>query len=374
MKTPPRFGYEMKIKKETEKYEAWLGRQTPLVGSDLDLKHREMATGPFAFLRATFYRWARLWPEVCRAEVRAPTVLAVGDLHVENFGTWRDVEGRLVWGINDFDEVYPMPYTIDLVRLAVSAHLAIAAGHLSIGPKDACDAILKGYREGLARGGAPIVLGEHHHWLRLLAVSDLRDPFRYWEKMNALPTVKGKVPKSATRALERLLPEEGLHYRLAHRVAGLGSLGRQRFVALADWRGGKVAREAKVLVPSAHCWATKQKGSQETLYEVILRQAVRCPDPFVHLKGRWIVRRLAPDCSRIELASLPKERDESRLLLEMGHETANVHLGSPRAIRRVLRDLNRRPAGWLHAATQEMVSATLKDWEEWKAGTVKTRP
>jgi len=31
-------------------------------------------------------------------------VLAVGDLHVENFGTWRDAEGRLIWGVNDFDE------------------------------------------------------------------------------------------------------------------------------------------------------------------------------------------------------------------------------------------------------------------------------
>jgi hypothetical protein len=362
----------MNIKEEAEKYEAWLGRQTPLLASDLELKHREMASAAFAFLRATFYRWARLWPEVCADEARAPAVLAVGDLHVENFGTWRDVEGRLVWGINDFDEVYPMPYTVDLVRLGASAHLAIAAGHLSIGPKDACDAIFTGYREGLAQGGAPIVLGEHHRWLRLLAASELRDPVRYWERMNALPTFKGKVPQSAIRALERLLPEKGLHYRLAHRVAGLGSLGRQRFVALADWRGGKIAREAKALVPSAYRWATKQKGSRKILYEAILRQAVRCPDPFVHLKGRWIVRRLAPDCSRIELASLPKERDESRLLLEMGHETANVHLGSPRAIRKVLRDLKRRPADWLHAATQAMVNATLKDWEDWKASRSKT--
>lgn len=362
----------MKIRKETEKYEAWLGRQTALVAADLELKHREMVSGPFPFLRATFYRWARLWPKVCAAEVHAPTVLAVGDLHVENFGTWRDVEGRLVWGVNDFDEVYPMPYTIDLVRLAASAHLAIADGHLSIGPKDACDAILTGYREGLARGGAPIVLGERHRWLRRLAASELRDPFPYWEKMNALPTFKGKLPKGAIRALERLLPEKGLSYRVAHRVAGLGSLGRQRFVALADWRGGKIAREAKALAPSAYHWARKQKGSQKILYEVILRQAVRCPDPFVHLEGRWIVRRLAPDCSRIELFSLPTERDESRLLLEMGHETANVHLGSPRAIRRVLRDLKKRPAGWLHAATRAMVSATLKDWEDWKAGTVKS--
>ena len=55
---------------------------------------------------------------------RAPRALAVGDLHVENFGTWRDVEGRLIWGINDFDEAWRLPYTNDLVRLATSALLA----------------------------------------------------------------------------------------------------------------------------------------------------------------------------------------------------------------------------------------------------------
>ncbi len=33
-------------------------------------------------------------------------VLAVGDLHVNSFGTWRDAEGRLCWGLDDFDEAY----------------------------------------------------------------------------------------------------------------------------------------------------------------------------------------------------------------------------------------------------------------------------
>ena len=71
-------------------------------------------------------------------------------------------------------------------------------------------------------------------------------------------------------------------------------------------------------------------------------------------------------CSRIELVSLPKERDELRLLEAMGWETANVHLGSPRSIQAVQRDLKRRPARWLHEAAQQMVKATTTDWKEWK--------
>jgi len=100
----------MRIAKATASYEAWLGKRITLLPADLRRKHAAMAEGVFFFFRATFYRWMQLWPEVCAKECQAPRVLAVGDLHVENFGTWRDVEGRLVWGINDFDEVYELPY------------------------------------------------------------------------------------------------------------------------------------------------------------------------------------------------------------------------------------------------------------------------
>ena len=114
----------MKITKATQKYEAWLVRHLHLLESDLQLKHQQMRSAPFPFLRATYYRWAQTWMETCAGAARAPRVLAVGDLHVENFGTWRDIEGRLIWGINDFDEAWRLPYTNDLVRLAASALLA----------------------------------------------------------------------------------------------------------------------------------------------------------------------------------------------------------------------------------------------------------
>jgi hypothetical protein len=295
-------------------------------------------------------------------------VLVVGDLHVENFGTWRDQEARLIWGVNDFDEAYPMAYTNDLVRLAVSAHLAISANHLALPHEDACAAILAGYREGMESGGKPFVLEEGNRWLREAATGELRDPVHFWGKMNALPSVRGEVPKSARKALEDLLPAPGLIYRVAHRVAGLGSLGRERFVALADWDGGRVAREAKALLPSACVWANEDKGSRRILYEEIITTSVRALDPYVHLCGRWIVRRLAPHCSRIEMSAVPKKRDEERLLHSMGFETANIHLGSKGATKNVRRDLAKRKPGWVHEAAKKMLDAVRKDWEEWRKG------
>jgi uncharacterized protein (DUF2252 family) len=112
----------------TRKYETWLARHLPILKSDLQLKHRLMAQDSFSFLRATFYRWMQLFPALCPKTNKAPVVLAVGDLHAANFGTWRDAEGRLIWGINDFDESFPLPYTIDLVRLATSVSIAIEIG------------------------------------------------------------------------------------------------------------------------------------------------------------------------------------------------------------------------------------------------------
>ena len=359
----------MKIVAATRSYEAWLGGRIKLLQADLARKHAAMAESVFPFLRATYYRWAQLWPKICASEDRAPRVLAVGDLHVENFGTWRDIEGRLVWGVNDFDEAYELTYTNDLVRLAASAHIAIREARLKIGAKDACDAILNGYRKGLQSGGRAFVLAEDHPWLRAMVTGVLRDPRQFWKKLDGLVRWRGRIPKSARKGMERMLPERDLAYRVAHRIAGLGSLGRERYVAIAVYRGARIAREAKALAPSACVWASGKDATERICYQEILDRSVRAIDPFVRLKGRWIVRRLAPDCSRIELSHMSKERDESKLLHAMGFETANVHLGTPQMAPAIARDLAKRPRHWLHEAAANMVTATIEDWKEWRAET-----
>lgn len=354
----------MTFLKSTQTYEAWLKTTLEIVPADLKQKHAHMAADIFMFFRATFYRWSQLWPEVCAELNEAPALLAVGDLHVENFGTWRDAEGRLIWGINDFDEVATMPFTVDLVRLAASAHLAIDAGHLPLEHKEACASIVEGYKAGLEFGGLPFVLSEKHGWLSELVA--LRDPAAFWKKLDDLAEFPGRVPKEALRGVQQLMPAKDLPLRIAHRVAGLGSLGRQRFVAISDHQGGKVCREAKALAPSAWLWAKGKRQPRRIRYQEALDTAVRAVDPYVRLKEKWIVRRLAPDCTRIELASVPKEKDKSRLLHAMGFETANVHVGSG-GEKGILRYLEKLDQHWLHEAAAGMVKATKADWDEWRA-------
>jgi hypothetical protein len=363
----------MNIFKATLDFEHWLAKQLPLVRQDLALKHANMALAPFPFFRATFYRWLQLWTEVCGDLAKAPTVLGVGDLHIENFGTWRDEEGRLIWGVNDLDEAWPASYTLDLARLTTSAYLAIWGEHLSLTRRQAAEAIEEGYRDALAAGGKAFILAEHHQWLRLIALSKLRDPVRFWEKMLQNPPLSGKAPKEVRKMIEAAFPPPRRPYQLKRRIAGLGSLGHPRILALSSWQGAFVAREAKAIRPSAWVWY-KKSSSQDLHCSNLADTAIRVKDPCVRFQGRWVVRRLAPDCSRIELASLPVERDEAKLLYYMGWETANMHFGSPQAIAKVKRDLAARRGRWLHKAAKSMFKVTLEDWDEWRKGWKKHMP
>jgi hypothetical protein len=349
----------------TRRYEEWLGGLMRLVPADMRLKHRRMREGPFPYLRATFYRWCELWRTSAGEAATATAVLATGDLHLENFGTWRDADGRLIWGVNDFDETARLPWTHDLVRLATSAHVAIATDALRLRERAACQAILAGYRDAIEVGGRPFVLEEEHGWLRRLATGELRHPPTFWAKMRALTTAP-HVDATARAAIRAAMPSPGLKVRFARRVAGLGSLGRPRFVGIAEWSGGAIAREAKAVAPSAWQYVQGPTGARANLIDAILRRAVRVPDPTLGVVGRWLVRRLAPHCTRIDLADLPTSRDEERLLYAMGFEAANVHLGTPGARASIARELRARRGRWLQALATELTDRVIREWRVWR--------
>jgi uncharacterized protein (DUF2252 family) len=359
----------MDILTATKDFEKWVSRRTHVIKSQLSDKHKQMAESPVQFLRGTFYRWTQLFPEICPDLGKAPAVLAVGDLHIASFGTWRDGFGRLIWGIDDFDEAYPLPYANDLVRLAVSAMLDASEGEIKVGLGNVVDVILDGYRACLREGGLPFVLEEKHKWLRKIALDCLDIPADFWKKMDALPAARANVPADARKAIARLLPASQLPYRVVRRIAGVGSLGHPRYVAVSDWRGGQIALEAKAAIPSACLWA-RPAASSRIYYQLVLEQAIRCPDPFVRLSGKWLIRQLAPDSSPIEIETMSGQNDQDRLLHAMAWETANGHLGTARAAARIVADLNSRSGKWLRTAVKDMAAATIGDWKEWR----KSRP
>ena len=358
----------------TERYETWLRSQVESLNAkfqedELEYKHVQLASkkSPFPFFRGTYYRWAEVWPEICESCQSAPRVLAVGDLHVENFGTWRDREARLVWGINDFDEADDLPFTNDLVRLAASAVVGADTAKFELSLKKTCRAILSGYVEQHERRGPPFVLEEEHAELRNLATQADRDPVVFWKK---LTDVLKEPPPKISAEVESVLKQDlqgavsRCEIRKRSRV-GMGSLGKPRFVALASLKGAWVAREAKTLTPPATALLNPESAGVSRVTEILSR-AVRCADPILRVDGAWIVRRLAPRCSRIELEHLNRVEDEKLMFEAMGAETANVHSGTPDAREPILHWLDAQPEDWLADAARAMVDATRDDWKTWR--------
>ncbi|SCE73447.1 Uncharacterized conserved protein, DUF2252 family [Micromonospora haikouensis] len=98
-------------------------------------KFRKMAASPFAFYRGSaslFYADQRGdFADDAFLDERTSRVWIHGDLHAENFGTYMNASGRLVFNVNDFDEAYVGPFTWDLRRLAASVALLGYAKALS---------------------------------------------------------------------------------------------------------------------------------------------------------------------------------------------------------------------------------------------------
>lgn len=237
------------IARATRDHEDWLRAQLPdgFAPTDLDRKHERMRQSAFAFLRATYWRWAEIVFEVCPELADAPVVLAIGDTHLENFGTWRDADGRLVWGINDYDEAAAMPFVLDIVRLAASALLA--RGRRDIDSHAVCARILGGYRDGLA-APAPVVLDRDYRWLRRLVIVPEKDRADFWKDMDRLRRHPDPPPRFVA-ALQAAFPEPCESLRVLRRVVGSGSLGRLRLVGVASWRGAPLMREVKAVTASA---------------------------------------------------------------------------------------------------------------------------
>jgi hypothetical protein len=346
------------IVQSTAAYDAWLTTQLhgSLVACDLADKHDKMAADPFQFLRATYWRWAELILEECPELASAPHVVSIGDIHVENFGTWRDLEGRVVWGVNDFDEAAEMPYVIDLVRLAVSAVLAGVPG---MTPAVVCTNILKGYRRGLKKPTA-LVLDANRTWLRRKFVVNEAERADFWSKMTPEAEAE-KIAKRAKKkgeevcerpkrapvnyraALTHALPEPGIKLIYWFRTAGTGSLGRPRWVGRGDWRGSPMLREAKAIVPSG--WTLPPgRGHQPLWCEKISSGRYRAPDPWYDLRNTILVRRLSPNNRKLDLAEVEDTRElvNARVLRYMGRDLAAIHLGLEDHRRAIAKDLQGR--------------------------------
>lgn len=112
------------------------------------VKFDKLAGSRYSFFRGTcllFYR------DMAGEDALMPTVLALGDVHPENFGIMPSADNVPIFGVNDFDEAYYAPFTWDLKRGA-TGFLVGAAEEGGLGRKRsrrAARRFVEGYVEGI---------------------------------------------------------------------------------------------------------------------------------------------------------------------------------------------------------------------------------
>ncbi|MDQ3104815.1 MAG: DUF2252 domain-containing protein [Actinomycetota bacterium] len=123
------------------------------------LKFRKMAADPFAFYRGSaclFFADQNSGDDPWNSK-QTSRVWIHGDLHAENFGTYMNSDGVLVFDVNDFDEAYLGPFTWDLLRFVASIGLMFRAKAF---PDEAIRALATRYLEAYADQVAHYVDGD----------------------------------------------------------------------------------------------------------------------------------------------------------------------------------------------------------------------
>ena len=345
----------------TADFEAWLAGQLPLVAADVIEKHKQMAASPVRFLRATYYLWLTRFVDLLPELLDQPDVVAVGDLHAENFGTWRDRPGVRRWGVNDLDELARVSFALDLVRLGTSLALL---GDSPMSTRDVCRALVEQWQEA---GDRSAIRVDAEAALRELMPAP--DPAYFSHLAAAAPADPGTVPspvRAAVMATVTALWEPTWHTR----TAGVGSLGHPRMVAIGrDGHGDWQSREVKQLGPGTAVWLAGRVAGPRLpapaaeLYPRVV-EALRGPWPGERAGG-WQLRRLAPDVVRVDYPELGRH-DLRRVVGFMARSVAAVHAVEPSGLAAARTACDHLGADWLHDAVEVMAADTRAAHHAWR--------
>ena len=83
-------------------------------------RRKRMSVSPFTFFRGSAIIQAHDISSMPGTNLR---VQACGDAHIGNFGIFASAERRMVFDINDFDETLPAPFEVDIKRLLASIEI-----------------------------------------------------------------------------------------------------------------------------------------------------------------------------------------------------------------------------------------------------------
>jgi uncharacterized protein (DUF2252 family) len=325
------------------------------------LKYRAMRASAFAFMRGTCHLF---YDELPRDGVfkSAPAVWVCGDLHLENFGSYKGDNRLVYFDVNDFDESALAPASWDLVRLLTS--IRIAAESLRIGASDAqslCEDCLQAYSSALVEGKAYWVERETAKGLVRALLDRVRDRQRavFLDTRTVAGRGKRRLRIDGKKALETPDAERSIitafmrefakgqerpaFYEVldvARRIAGTGSLGIDRYVILVEGKGspdGNYLLDLKRALPSTlvpHLKLEQPTWPSEAHRVVSLQRRLQAVSiAFLHPvmldDSPFILRAMQPAEDRVALAGARHTAGELNLLVTaLGRITAWAQLRS----------------------------------------------
>ncbi len=241
----------------------------------LAMKYAKMAQSPFAFLRGTCHLYYDALPDA--PLFRAPPLAwSCGDLHFENFGSYKGDNRLVYFDINDYDEAALAPATWDLARLLTS--IQCGADVLKTTPAEArsvSQTCLDAYRQALGAGKPlwveretslglvkdllnALQTGDRAAFLDKRTTRDGRHRRLKLDGVKALPATAAEKQAVANFMADFAASQPNPAFfqvlDIARRIAGTGSLGVTRYVVLVEGKGSPDANallDIKEAKPSA---------------------------------------------------------------------------------------------------------------------------
>lgn len=306
----------------------------------LRLKYRAMRASAFGFLRGSCHLFYDRLPRTGIFS-SAPPTWSCGDLHLENFGSFKAGNRLVYFDIDDFDEAAVAPATWDLVRMLTS--LRVAADNVTIRASEAeglCALFVESYASALVVGKAYWVERDTAQGLVRSLLDGLRTRRRA-DFLNTRTQNKGKkrllrvdgtkaLPATAQQratvgdfmAAFALTQPEPAFFRMldvARRVAGTGSLGVDRYAILVEGKGspdGNYLLDLKQALPSvlATRVPTPQPHWPSEAHRVVtaqLRLQAVSPaflQPVFMADSAYVLRALQPSEDRVTLDAATQGR------------------------------------------------------------------
>lgn len=256
----------------------------------LAMKFAKMAESPFVFLRGACHLFYDALPDTALFR-DAPLAWCCGDVHFENFGSYKGDNQQVYFDINDYDEAALAPMTWDIIRLLTS--IQCGADALNATTDEASrvsQSCLAVYRSTLIIGKPMWVEQSTASGLVGELLTDLqkRDQDRFLDKRTTGKgrqrrlKIDGKKTLPATDAQKQRVVELMAQFAkqlaipdffevqdIAQRIAGTGSLGVERFVVLVadkDSPDDSYLLDIKAAIPSALSPHLSQLGIAQPIW------------------------------------------------------------------------------------------------------------